>query len=220
MGLVYPEFVENPESRCPVVLILDTSASMEGEPIRALNAGLAAFKFDVEQDELAALRVEVAIVQFGELVETVQEFATIDMFMPPQLKTEGKTPLGTAIEKALDMLDDRKVIYRENGISYYRPWVFLITDGAPTDGELWRVAAQRVHRMEREGRLSFFTIAVEGADMDILRELSPPERPPLALKDLKFEEMFRWLSASVRRVSTGHVGGQMVALPATTGWTA
>jgi len=220
MGLVYPEFVENPENRCPVVLILDTSASMEGEPIRSLNAGLAAFKFDVEQDELACLRVELAIVTFGEEVTCLQDFVTVDTFMPPQLNTAGKTPLGHAIETALDTLDARKKVYRENGIQYYRPWVFLITDGAPTDGELWRVAAQRVHKMEREGRMSFFTIAVEGADMDILRELAPAERSPIALKDLKFEEMFRWLSSSVRRVSTGRVGGEMVALPATTGWAA
>lgn len=216
MGIRYPEFVENPESRCPVVLILDTSASMEGAPIEALNEGLASFKFDVEQDELAALRVEVAIITFGTTVSILQDFTTIDNFTAPQLETEGKTPLGEAIAAGLDLLDARKKIYREVGVQYYRPWIFLITDGAPTDD--WNGAAQSVQQAESENKLSFFTIAVEGADMDILQQIAPIERPPLELRDLEFDALFRWLSASVRRVSTGKVGGDMVALPAVSSW--
>lgn len=216
MGIRYPEFVENPESRCPVVLILDTSASMEGRPIEALNEGLASFKFDVEQDELAALRVEVAIVTFGATVSVLQDFTTIDNFTAPQLETEGKTPLGGALQAGLDLLDARKKIYREVGVQYYRPWIFLITDGAPTDD--WVAAAKSVQKAETENKLSFFTIAVEGADMDVLHQVAPPQRPPLELRDLEFDALFRWLSASVRRVSAGKVGGDMVALPAVSSW--
>lgn len=218
MGIKYPEFVDNPENRCPVMLILDTSASMEGEPIQALNKGLAAFKFDIEQDELAALRVEVGIVTFGEEVKCVQTFTTVDNFVAPQYVTVGKTPLGAAINLGLDLLEERKANYRENGIQYYRPWVFLITDGAPTDGEAWKEAAKRVRELEKENRISFFTIAVEGADMDVLKDIAPLSRPPLQLRELKFEELFRWLSASVRRVSTGRVSGEMLALPSVAGW--
>lgn len=218
MGIEYPEFVDNPESRCPVVLILDVSASMEGAPIEALNTGLAAFKYDIEQDELASLRVEVGIITFGETIKVVQDFTTIDNFTPPQFETAGKTPLGGAIDAGLDLLDQRKIVYRESGVQYYRPWVFLITDGAPTDGAKWVEAAARVRRLEADNCLSFFTIAVEGADMDVLRQVAPLSRPPLELSDLKFEELFRWLSASVRRVSTGTVGGGMLALPSVSGW--
>jgi uncharacterized protein YegL len=218
MGIRYPEFVDNPENRCPVVLILDTSASMEGDPLRSLNAGLASFKFDVEQDEMAALRVEVAIVTFGKEVQVLQNFVTVDNFTAPQLQAEGRTPLGEAIEKGLDLLEERKKIYREGGVQYYRPWVFLITDGAPTDGEKWLEVSDRVHKLEQENRLSFFTIGVEGADFDILQQISPPSRPPLYLKDLQFEELFRWLSSSVRRVSAGKIGGEMIALPALSTW--
>ena len=58
------EFVENPENRCPVILLLDTSGSMSGQPIQELNRGLAAFKEDVMKDAQASLSVEVAIVTF------------------------------------------------------------------------------------------------------------------------------------------------------------
>ena len=65
MPIGLPEFVENPEPRCPVILLCDTSGSMSGEPINALNTGLAAFQKDVYKDEIASLRVEVALVTFG-----------------------------------------------------------------------------------------------------------------------------------------------------------
>jgi len=54
------EFADNPEPRCPCVLLLDTSGSMQGEPINALNNGLRAFKDDLIKDALASKRVEVA----------------------------------------------------------------------------------------------------------------------------------------------------------------
>ena len=220
MSLKLPEFLENPETRCPVVLVVDTSASMKGAAIDALNEGLAEFKFDVEQDDLAALRVELALVTFGATVSVVQPFVTIDDFTPPVLQASGKTPMGEALKEGLQALDDRKKTYKDQGIGYYRPWFFLITDGAPTDGDLWKEAAQRVHAMEAENRLTFFTVGVEGADRDILKELTPSGRDPFFLKDLKFKELFRWVSASVRRVSMGRVGGDMLALPPLDDWTA
>ena len=220
MGMPYPEFVDNPENRCPVLLLVDTSASMEGAPLAALNAGLAAFKYDVEQDELAALRVELALITFGQDVTVVQEFIPVDAFTPRQFEASGKTPLGDALIQAMDLLEARKAIYRQNGVQYYRPWVFLITDGAPTDGELWQDAARRMRQLEAENRLSFFVIAVEGADMEILSHIAPLGRPPMALQDLRFEELFRWLSASVRRVSSTTLTHCMTALPSSQGWCA
>ena len=45
------KFAENPEPRCPCVLLLDTSGSMNGAPIDELNAGLQAFQESMQQDE-------------------------------------------------------------------------------------------------------------------------------------------------------------------------
>ncbi len=68
--------------------------------------------------------------------------------------------MGAAITKALDMVEERKREYRANGISYYRPWIFLITDGAPTDE--WQAAANKVFRGEEDKRFAFFSIGVQG----------------------------------------------------------
>ena len=214
MPIGLPEFVDNPEPRCPVILLCDTSGSMSGAPIDALNAGLAAFKEDVYRDEMASLRVEVALVTFGP-VRLAQDFVTIDNFTPPKLKVEDRTPMGEAIEYALDLLEDRKETYKNNSIQYYRPWIVLITDGAPTD--IWQNAAQRVRQAEVQRRLLFFGVGVQGADLNILRQITPPERPPLLLNGLDFRSMFQWLSTSMKRVSSSQVGGTMIALPPV-GW--
>ncbi|WP_414544054.1 vWA domain-containing protein [Nostoc sp. CCY0012] len=214
MAIGLPEFAENPENRCPVVLLLDTSGSMLGQPIQELNRGLAAFKEDVLKDAQASLSVEVAIVTFGGVVQPMQDFVSIEQFIPPKLVADGLTPMGEAIECALDLLENRKQTYKDNGILYYRPWVFLITDGAPTD--YWESAAQRVKDAEENRRLSFFTVAVQGADMNKLRQIAPPQRPPMMLTGLDFRGLFVWLSTSMKRVSCGKVG-EAVALPAV-GW--
>ncbi|MEH1806458.1 vWA domain-containing protein [Nostoc sp.] len=214
MAVGMPEFVENPENRCPVILLLDTSGSMSGQPIQELNRGLAAFKADVLKDSQTSLSVEVAMITFGPIVKLTQDFVTIDQFTPPTLEVGGVTPMGAAIEYALDFIENRKQTYKDNGILYYRPWVFLITDGAPTDS--WNSAAQRLRQAEAQSRLSFFAVGVKDADMNILKQISPPERSPVTLNGLDFREMFVWLSASMKRVSSGKVG-QAVALPAM-GW--
>ena len=210
MPVGLPEFVDNPENRCPVILLLDNSGSMSGQPIQELNRGLAAFKEDVLRDTQASLSVEVAIITFGP-VRLAQDFVTIDQFIPPKLEAEGSTPMGEAIESALDLLETRKQIYKNNGILYYRPWVFLITDGSPTD--YWQNAAQRVREAEETRRLLFFTVGVQGADITKLRQIAPPQRPPVTLNGLDFRSLFVWLSTSMKRVSSGKVG-EAVALPA------
>ena len=123
--------------------------------------------------------------------------------------------MGQAIESGVELINSRKAVYRQNGISYYRPWVFLITDGAPTDN--WTNAASAVHAGESSKAFTFFAVGVEGANMDILARISPPNRKPLHLKELRFRDLFVWLSSSLGRVSAS-VPGDTIPLAAPTGW--
>lgn len=206
------EFAENPEPRCACVLLLDTSGSMEGAPINALNEGLQTFRDSLIQDSLASRRVEVAMIKFDSNVEVVQDFVTADQFEPPTLTAQGYTYMGTAINKGLDMIQARKEQYRANGVAYYRPWVFMITDGEPQGepDDIVEQAAERIEKDEAEKHVAFFAVGVENANMTLLKKISV--RAPLKLSGLNFKDMFLWLSASMSAISQSKVDEQ-VALP-------
>lgn len=121
--------------------------------------------------------------------------------------------MGSAITKALDMVEERKREYRANGISYYRPWIFLITDGAPTDE--WQAAANKVFQGKKIRSLPLYHRR-SGADMKTLAQISV--RQPLPLQGLQFRELFSWLSSSLRSVSRSTPGTEVV-LEAPKGWT-
>ncbi|WP_414624737.1 vWA domain-containing protein [Calothrix sp. CCY 0018] len=206
------DFAENPEPRCPCVLLLDTSGSMQGAPIEALNQGLLSFKDELTKNPLASRRVEVSIVTFDSNINVVQDFVTADQFTPPILTAQGLTTMGAGIHKSLDLIQERKAQYRSNGVAYYRPWIFMITDGEP-QGELDEAIEQASRRLqgdETSKRVAFFSVGVENANMTRLSQLAV--RTPLKLNGLNFVEMFVWLSASMSAVSHSKVDEQ-VALP-------
>ena len=220
------EFADNPEPRCPVVLLLDTSGSMHGAPIGELNEGLRAFKEAIQADRLAALRVEVAIVPFGGSVKPIdvradtstafdpaQPFVTVDGFDPPILTANGDTPMGAAVRQGLQLMHDRKEVYKANSVDYFRPWMFLITDGKPTDE--WHAGSQQLRDEEARKGVIFFAVGVEGADMQILSQFSG-QRTPLMLKGLAFGELFQWLSKSLSAVAHSRPGEQAPLPPV--GW--
>jgi uncharacterized protein YegL len=240
-GFAASEFAENPEPRVPCVLLLDTSGSMreivansgqetgqtvqeDGQSYRVvsgetsridlLNQGLVTLKDTLAADSLASKRAEIAIVTFGGSVKTIQDFVTAEHFQPPHLQASGGTPMGQAIMLGLEMITQRKTTYRTNGISYYRPWVFLITDGGPDPGDPWQAAAVQVKQGEAAKSLIFFTVGVEGANLDVLAQIAT--RAPVKLKGLNFHDMFEWLSQSMQAVSQSTPGDKVALPPA--GW--
>jgi uncharacterized protein YegL len=232
----------NPEPRCPCVLLLDVSGSMaevvanagqdtgqtvqqDGQMYRVLscgttridllNEGVRTYQADVVSDAIAAQRVEVSVITFGAKVETVVPFTSAHEFTPPTLTASGQTPMGAAILQAIEAVTERKRAYRQSGLHYYRPWIFLITDGQPTDS--WQQAAAKVQEGERNKAFAFFAVGVEGANLDILRQISV--RAPLSLKGCSFREMFVWLSQSQRSVSHSNPGQEdQVKLTSPAGW--
>lgn len=222
------EFADNPEPRCPVVLLLDTSSSMSGDPIAELNQGLRDFATALQDDPLASLRVEAAVVTFGGSVQALdvrngggepipfdaaEAFVTVDRFQAPTLSARGDTPMGEGMRRALTLLRERKDIYRQQDADYFRPWLFLVTDGQPTD-KGWESAADLAREEEERNGVLIFPVGVEGADMKTLGRFAHAQ--PLKLKGLAFREFFKWVSKSLSAVAQSQPGDQ-VALPPT-GW--
>lgn len=205
------DLFENPTPRVPVALCLDCSGSMGGDPIRELNEGVKTFYQAINDDEIARFSAEICIVTFGP-VSLEADFATLDMRpQPPILSASGNTPMGEAVELAINSLEKRKAAYKASGVDYYQPWLVLMTDGHPYGGSQAVLNQQidRVATMAESRKLTVFPIGIgEKADMNTLAKFSPG-RSPLRLQGLKFSEFFSWLSKSVSRVSQSTPGDKV-----------
>lgn len=201
---------DNHDPRVACALLLDTSYSMaqpqDGRrPIDELNAGYDALRVALEKDPLARKRTEIGVVTFGGTVQLAVPFTEGRDLQPQTFSAGGNTPMGEALDLGLDQLTARKQTYKDSALEYFRPWLFVITDGAPTDGPRFEAAAARLREAERNNGVAVFAVGVQGADMDTLAKLSD-QRVPLMLKGLQFVEMFEWLSASMATVSDSRPG--------------
>ena len=195
------------EPHLPVLLLLDTSASMKGKPMEELISGFNLFIDQTAADELAMKRVDVAVMTFSgaEGVKLIEDFKPLSKMVeapPLELTADGNTPMGEAIERAVEVLRDRCRIYDEAGVPHYRGWIFMLTDGAPTD-DITK-AKELIRQREDTGRLKFFSVAVNRADVETLKSLGP--RVMQCTEENRFKDVFNWLSESMTTVSASRVG--------------
>jgi uncharacterized protein YegL len=126
--------------------------------------------------------------------------------------------MGAAVKQGLSLLRDRKDQYKQAGIPYFRPWLFLISDGQPTDKE-WEAAAADARIEESLNGVLVWPVGVDAADMTKLAMFSA-ERQPLRLTGIRdFGSLFQWLSSSLAAVANSRPG-QQVELPPVSGWAA
>ncbi len=197
--------VDNTSQRLPCVIALDGSKSMEGDPIDQLNQGLKILEQDLKADDLACQRVQVLVIRFGDddQAHIVTPWTDAMDFQAPTIEANGRTPMGVSMRLALSEIEDQKARYRAHGIAYNRPWLFLITDGAPTDPD-WQEAAEECRRAEQGNKVTIFPIGVQNANMAILQQFS--NRRPARLRGLNFRQLFVWLSRSARSASRSEAG--------------
>ena len=213
---------DNPQPRCPCILLLDCSMSMQGVPLRELTEGVRQFMRDLQDDDCARFSVEPAVITFGGDVMLAVDFTPLSAgFVDvPEFVACGETPMGEALNQGLRLLDERKQLYRGHGLPYFQPWMVLLTDGQPTDSI--DVAVSRLQALYRQRELVFFGVGIgAAANMRALARICPPDRPPKRLVELRFRELFTWLSQSLGQVSRSAGNPAFVSekLPPTDGWT-
>jgi uncharacterized protein YegL len=198
-----PKIVKNAsEPHMACLLLVDTSGSMDGQPITQLNAALKQFKFDVTADKITREVLDVAIIEFNSGVNVVQEFAPIEDMTTDDLTADGSTNMIPAIDMGMNMVRERSIVYRNTGTEPYKPWIILISDGAPDDPI--DGIAQTVRDQDTKGKFKFWCLGVEGFDESTLRKLAP--QTTFSLNGYNFVGFFDWLHKSLRAVSQSSPG--------------
>jgi uncharacterized protein YegL len=219
------DYSGNPNQRTPCVLVLDASGSMAtpssrgSTRINELNEGIKTLEQALKSDDAAISRVQLGIVSVGgpsNSAEILMDWTDVENFHAFPLTADGGTPLAAGIQLGLNMIDQVKTDLRNNGISYTRPWMMIITDGEPTDSSSdWAAAVQEIQKAESDAKVEIFTIGVDGANLAVLSQLST--KPPAMLDGLKFKELFLWLSSSLSAASRSRPGDNL-QLPSADPW--
>lgn len=204
------EVAQNYDQKCLCVLVLDVSGSMNMQvgnstPIQELNEGLKSFHKDILDDEKLSEQLEVSVITFNHIVRRLVDPTLLDeSFEMPKLNAMGSTAMVSAVNDAIGLVDDRKNWYKDTGQPYTRPWIILITDGEPDDGQDVDGLAKRIKEDMNNKKYAFLPIGVEGASMKTLTsitgEVNGKPMGPIKLKGTRFSDFFQWLSASMSTV--------------------
>jgi uncharacterized protein YegL len=190
---------DNPEPRAPCLILCDTSASMAGERIEALNRGLRVLAESLVEDPLAATRVEICLLSFNDEVSVVCDWVSAQEFEAPVLTAEGTTRIGSGILQALKQIQARKDDLRQSDRQWFRPWLILMTDGLPTDPpDALENAATALKTAIARNSVLCFPVGVGDADLDLLERITGVKAQRLS--GLRFDELFQWVSASIGKV--------------------
>ena len=209
------DLFDNPCQRLPVCLCLDISGSMGQNTgkVEQLNQGVELFYKSVQEDEITANSAEIAVVTFGGMppvAKCVRDFSRVDIQKaPPALKADGYTPLGEGVTLALDLLEKRKESYKKAGISYFRPWLIIMSDGRP-EGHSPAVlenAQKRVAELTAKKGVVALPIAIGSYNGQDLAKFGGGS--VLHLKEDSFSNFFKWLHKSVSTSSSSTPGDEL-----------
>ena len=212
-----PDIMNPGAKHIACVLLVDTSTSMSGAAIDELNEGLRAFGEALMSDAQASGAADVCIINFNTEVTVEVPFSSAVDYVAPTLSAGGLTALNEAIITGLDAIEQQKATYRQLGVDYYKPWLFLLTDGSATDTEFDADAHQRLAEALANRKVNFFPMGI-GADADIQALKSYTANgngPVLKAEKNNFKEAFVWLSNSMAVPLNSQVGEKTADLPET-----
>lgn len=195
------------EMHLPCAVLVDTSSSME--PVKEqLREGLTVLSEAL--DDQARGRVEFCIISFDNSARVLVPFGPAYDFEVPKLECVGMTAMHAAVKLGLEQIETRKSQYKANQTSYYRPWIFLLTDGGANDTD--NGSFEELMHAQKGKHCTFFPVAIgDSADKNLLKSMQADGRVLSARKE-DFTGAFEWLSNSLSRTSNSN-SGDRVKLP-------
>lgn len=188
--------------KLPVYVLLDTSASMDGGPMTALEVGLRTLVSALLQDPLALETVHLSVITFDRQARQVVPLTEIASFIAPQLVTGPATALGDALKLVAFRSDIEVARTSADAKGDWKPMVFIMTDGMPTDD--WQSGL--VEFKKRKFGAVVACAAGREAKTDILKRITDTVVEIDTADSKTLLSFFRWVSASVA-TNSQRVGG-------------
>lgn len=199
--------------RLPVYLVLDTSGSMRGEPIQAVNVGLQTMIGALRQDPYAIETLHVSIITFDAEVKTLLPLTPIDRLQLPEVTTpeSGPTFLGKALQVLCKAVDRDVVKTTQERKGDWMPILFVMTDGSPSDLQVFR---QQVEEVKKRPFATVVACAAgPKAKLEFLKQLTPNVLSLDTTDSSTFAQFFKYVSTLVGTGSRSFGATTEVELP-------
>jgi uncharacterized protein YegL len=186
--------------RLPIFLLLDCSASTAGEPIQAMRQGIRALINDMRGDPLALEQAFVSVIRFGASAKQLMPLTDLLSFEEPDLKPDPPQPdgdttaLGQALRCLLNCIDSEVVPSSARRKGDYKPLIFLMLEGNPTDSWAW--AADEL-KARKPGNI-IACAAGPGVDHAVLRRITDVVVDLNTIQPEQLRAFFKWVSVSVK----------------------
>ncbi|WP_323640330.1 vWA domain-containing protein [Pectobacterium polonicum] len=179
--------------RLPVYLLLDTSGSMHGEPIEAVKNGVQTLLTTLRQDPYALETAYVSVITFDTSARQVVPLTDLLTFKSPDLVANGTTALGEALSLVAQAIEREVQKTTAETKGDWRPLVFIMTDGAPTDD--WRKGVADF-KAARTG-VVVACAAGQVAETKVLQEITEIVLQLDTADSNAIKAFFKWVSASI-----------------------
>lgn len=184
--------------RLPVYLVIDCSYSMRGAPIRAVQDGIRRMVEDLRGDPLALETVFLSVITFATAAKQLVPLTDVISFVAPELVAGGKTDLGAALRLLLERIDVEVVKSSTTTKGDWKPVVFILSDGGPSDG--WIAPAKQVYARHQEGHWQVLAVGYgKKIQAEKLHRLTPLVLTSSSEEPEALARFLKWASMSVSR---------------------
>jgi uncharacterized protein YegL len=190
--------------RLPVYLVLDTSGSMSGEPIEAVKNGVQVLVSSLRQDPYALETAYLSVITFDSSANQVVPLTELVSFQVPQFQAMGQTSMRAALSLLADRINSEVAKTTADVKGDWKPLVFLMTDGQPTDS--WKKGLDALRKVKTG--IIVACAAGPGADTNMLKEITEVVVQLDTTDSGTIKAFFKWVSASISTGSQKVESGQ------------